>query len=123
MKRAMPSTTEILRALPSMTERQRVLLALQGKRFPHVGDHGLFTSLPRHRNRFRARVEVVRVSMTGQTIWTRFVSEVAQKDLGISRETHRWWRLAPMLYRAGCDSECAPFGDISFPDVLPEDAL
>jgi hypothetical protein len=109
--------------LPSMTERQRVFLALQGKRFPHVGARGLFTSFRRHGKKWRAQVEVVRVSLTGQTIWTRFVTENAQHELGLGLETHRWWRLAPMRYRAGGDSVRAPPGDISFPNMMPEDAI
>lgn len=116
-----------------MSERRRVLLALQGKRFPREGEHGLFTSDIRRGERLHARVEVVRVSATGQTIWTRFVSERAQQIRApFGATTHRWWRVpdddffrfsAAPLYRAGPDSDCAPMGEISFPDVFPEDTV
>ena len=114
-----------------MSERQRVLLALQGKHFPREGDIGLFTELSRLGNT-RARVTVVRVSPTGQTIWTRFTENARQKLHNWVDETNRWWRVADddlfrfndaPLYRAGSDSIHAPPGEISFPDVLPEDTV
>lgn len=118
------------RAPPSMSERQRVLLALQGKRCPREGEYGLFTSWGIRRGG-HARVEVVRVSSTGKTIWTRFATDGAYQRFGWRGEDHRWWRVSAddfmrydfMIYRAGFDSILAPPGEISFPDVLPEDTI
>lgn len=114
----------------AMSERQRVLLALQGKRFPCNGDLGLFTRLSKGTT-YHARVEVVRVSPTGQTIWTRFVSDVAQQLWGAG--PHRWWRVPDddsyrknvdeLLYAAGRESKRAPYGDINFPESFPEGTL
>ena len=119
-------------ARPSMSERQRVLLALQGIRYPREGDHGLYTSR-RSEGVKHFRVQVVRVSPTGQTIWTRFVTDNARRHLHTwCDHENRWWRVpdddffrfdnAP-LYRAGGDSACAPPGEISFPAVAPEETV
>lgn len=115
-----------------MSERQRVLLALQGKRFPRPGDVGLFTARTTD-GAVYARVEVLRVSPTGQTIWTRFVAPRTQLGwLGAQPPPHRWWRVPDneflrlrdqVLYRAGFDAKRAPTGEISFPHVLPADTL
>lgn len=115
----------------SMSEQQRVLLALQGRRFPREGDIGLFTELIRLGNT-RARVTVVRVSPTGQTIWTRFTENARRRLHNWVDEVNRWWRVPDddffrfndmPLYRAGRNSIYAPPGEISFPMDLPEDTL
>lgn len=73
----------------SMTDRQRAFLALQGKRFPRVGEIGTFTGR-RGADRFRALVVVRRVSRTGTCIWTHFKTNKSQLRFG--SELHRWER-------------------------------
>jgi len=132
-----------------MSERQRVLFALQGKRFPREGEIGLYTGRERIERisqlgvcfpdsaRVYARVEVVRLSPTGQTLWTRFLTDVARARWGT--DVHRWWRYPnehyrvvvegnEVLYAAGFDAKRAPQGEVSFPRVgswlvVPKDAL
>lgn len=112
----------------AMSERRRVLLALQGKRFPREGDLGLYSSR-RWDRELLGQVVVVRVSPSGQTIWTRFADRRAQVALGGHIVEHRWWR-APeseqlgsraMVYGAGVDARLAPYGRVRFPapDPLP----
>ena len=119
-----------------MSEQQRVFFALQGKRFPREGDRGLYTGRERVARithlgvsfldsaRVYGGVEVVRLSPTGQTLWTRFVTEAARERWGTG--VHRWWRFPDedfrisvegnaVLYGAGLDAKQAPTGEISFP--------
>lgn len=75
----------------TMSERRRAFLALQGNRFPHIGQRGWWSG-PRNeltRRSPRGAVEVVRLSASGKTIWTRFVSAHSRERFG--RESHRWW--------------------------------
>lgn len=120
--------------LRSMSERRRVFLGLQGKRFPREGERGLYTT-SRNGVRLHGEVEVVRVSPSGQTIWTRFVDRRAQVAFCQHLEQQRWWRasdedaqrLAPgrLLYIAGGDALQAPYGEVVFPApaVLPAGTL
>lgn len=74
-----------------MSERRRAFFALQGERFPRVGERGWWSGPkpPGERHSPRGRVEVVRLSASGHTIWTRFTSAHSRKRFG--DESHRWW--------------------------------
>lgn len=78
-----------------MSERRRAFLGLQGHRFPRIGQKGWWSG-PRSelsRRSPRAVVEVIRLSSSGKTVWTRFVSEYSRRRFGLGKESHRWWLL------------------------------
>lgn len=72
----------------SISERRRAFLALQGERLPLIGERGKWSG-PGPENRWPRAVEVVRVSASGRTIWTRFVTAESRRRYGSN--THRWW--------------------------------
>ena len=94
-----------------MSERRRAFVALQGchvPRVPRVGDRGWWSgpSCERHRSTRRA-VEVIRVSASGTTIWTRFTSKDSRKRFGNGPYQWRlrggdniYWAYSAFLYGA-----------------------
>lgn len=98
-----------------MSERRRAFLALQGERFPQIGARGWWSG-PRNeisRRSPRGAVEVVRLSASGKTIWTRFVSEHARSRFG--KESHRWWLLGRSEHNvAYCSFGNELYGTVTF---------
>jgi len=99
----------------TMSERRRAFLALQGERFPHIGQRGWWFG-PRSeltRRSPRAAVEVVRLSVSGKTIWTRFISEHSRSRFG--RGSHRWWLLGRNDHNvAYCSFGNSLYGTVTF---------
>ncbi len=64
--------------------------ALQGVRYPKVGDRARWRGVwdENLRHQYSALVKVVRISASGKTIWTRFVSASVAKRHGGG--PHRW---------------------------------
>ena len=75
----------------AMSDRRRAFLALQGEQFPLVGKRGWWEGprIDTSRRSPRRAVEVVRLSASGRTVWTRFVTAEARRIFGAG--SHRWW--------------------------------
>jgi len=75
----------------TLSEQKRAFDALKGVLYPNVGDRARWIGTRLSRSKWDgAVVKVVRVSATGKTIWTRFVSAQANKRYGSG--PHRWER-------------------------------
>lgn len=105
------------KASRTLSEKQRAFLALRGEVFPRVGDRAVYTVGSGvdadYSDDAERTVEVVRVSQTGATIWTRFVCPAGQQRYGENRPTpHRWSRAAAGVYYSG--GILAPYGELRF---------
>lgn len=98
-----------------MSERRRAFCALQGERFPQVGQRGWWSG-PRSelsRRSPRGLVEIVRLSASGKTVWTRFITAEARRRFG--SESHRWWLLGRSEHNvAYCSFGNALYGTVMF---------
>ena len=98
-----------------MSERRRAFLALKGERFPQVRERGWWSG-PRSelsRRSPRGVVEVVRLSGSGKTIWTRFVSARSRKRFG--EDIHQWWLLGRSEHNiAYCAFGNSLYGTVTF---------
>ena len=78
----------------TVSDKKRAFDALRGITYPRVGQRGRWTGtryLPWGGMKpATAVVEVVRISATGKTLWTRFVSQKSTQRYGAG--PHRWER-------------------------------
>ena len=98
-----------------MSDRQRAFQALRGEhRVPRVGDRAIFNpgfgliDAEFGDDDIRT-VEVLRVSASGKTIWTRFVRPEGRKEHGRGVEPQRWKRGEAAYYWS-----YTPFGELRF---------
>ena len=101
----------------TLSEKQRAFHALKGDVYPRVGDRGIFsegfgpTIDAAFEDDVVRTVEVLRVSESGKTIWTRFVHPDGYVQYGRGREPQRWLRGAgDGVFYWGQE----PFGEVKF---------
>jgi len=101
----------------TMSERKRALLALAGVLFPRVGDCGVYhggvadDAVTTDEER---TVEVLRLSASGVTIWTRFVHAKGMRVHGEGRTVHRWVRLREQAKVYVSNGTYGPVGTATF---------
>jgi hypothetical protein len=107
-----------------MSEKRRAFLALRGEFVPRVGERAVYSDgfvriiIADFADDAERTVEVVRVSLTGDTVWTRFVKRRAQRAYGKGlAPPHRWRRAkgygfdGRVYYNYGTQS---PLGELRF---------
>ncbi len=102
----------------TISDRKRAFLALQGTLLPRVGDRAVFVDLifgalfdAEFSDDTARTVEVVRVSSSGATLWTRFVYTRGRDRFGGGQHRWRRWIEAPGCYRcrslgSAADPQC-----------------
>jgi hypothetical protein len=98
-----------------MSEKKRAFLALRGDVFPRIGDRGTYHGgIPDDliTTDVERTVEIVRLSASGTTIWTRFLYAKGQLEHGDGQQSHRWARKTNHVYIGNGFS--GPVGKVTF---------
>lgn len=98
-----------------MSEKKRAFFALRGDVFPRIGDRGTYhggVADDAATTDVERTVEVVRLSASGTTVWTRFLYTKGQLEHGDGQLLHRWVRETNHVYAGNGFS--GPVGTVTF---------